>query len=242
MQRLVWNAAARNERAVHLMMEGLTTKSGWLWVAFAAAVIHPIFVSVIGALPLVSPLFRQDDHTYFLNFWATVVAAGWIVTLVIVGCLRLSGIGPHPIGLQAPQLRVMLLLAVIALALLVAISLMPAQPVSAEGNILPTLPRTRSERYCMLLVVAPTAAVCEETIYRGFLLRFLATSIGLWPAMVIQALTFAYMHGGVSQPIFLFVNGSILGFLLALLVNWRGNLRAAMSVHFVIDAVQLTLI
>jgi membrane protease YdiL (CAAX protease family) len=128
------------------------------------------------------------------------------------------------------------------LTLLVAISLMPAHVLSAERSILPTLPRTRSERYFMLLVVAPSEAVCEETIYRGFLLRFLATSIGLWPAMVVQALMFAYMHGGVNQPIFLFVNGSILGFLLALLVNWRGNLRAAMSVHFIIDAVQLTLI
>jgi uncharacterized protein len=223
-------------------VEGLSTKSGWLWLAFAAAVVHPIFVSVIGALPFVSPLFRLDDHTYFLNFWGTVVAAGWIVTLVIVVSLRLSRIGLHPIGLQAPQLRVVLLLGVIALTLLVAISLKPAYALSVQRSILPTLPRTRSERYFMLLVVTPTAAVCEETIYRGFLLRFLATLIGLWPAMIVQALMFAYMHGGVNQPMFLFVNGSILGFLLALLVNWRGNLRAAMSVHFVIDAVQFSLI
>jgi membrane protease YdiL (CAAX protease family) len=48
--------------------------------------------------------------------------------------------------------------------------------------------------------------------------------------------------GGLNQPLFLFLNGSILGFVLALLVNWRGNLRAAMAIHFLIDAVQLTLV
>jgi membrane protease YdiL (CAAX protease family) len=60
--------------------------------------------------------------------------------------------------------------------------------------------------------------------------------------MIVQALLFAYMHGGIHQPLFLFANGSILGFLLALLVNWRGDLRAAMSIHFTIDALQFSLI
>ena len=94
----------------------------------------------------------------------------------------------------------------------------------------------------MLLVVAPTAAVCEETIYRGLLMRFMATIIGLWPAMIVQALLFAFMHGGFAQPLFLMIDGAILGFLLALLVNWRGDLRAAISIHFLIDALQFTLL
>jgi hypothetical protein len=72
------------------VIEGLTIKSGWLWMGFLVALLHPIFVSVIGALPFVSPLFRLDDHAYFMNFWGTVVAAGWTVTLVIVACLLLK--------------------------------------------------------------------------------------------------------------------------------------------------------
>jgi membrane protease YdiL (CAAX protease family) len=221
---------------------GLTIESGWLWLAFAAAVLHPIFVSLIGTLPFVSPLFRINDHAYFINFWGAVIVVAWIVTGVIVACLRLSGVGARAIGLQAPDTKVLLLLALAALALLVAINLTQAHDSSLKQTLLPTLPRTRYERSFMLLVVAPTAAVCEETIYRGFLLRFLATLIGLWPAVIVQVLMFAYMHGGVHQPLFLFVNGSILGFFLALLVNWRGNLRAAMSVHFLIDALQFSLI
>ena len=66
------------------MSEGLTTESGWLWLAFAAAVLHPIFVSLIGTLPFVSPLFRLNNHAYFINFWGAVIVAAWIVTLVVV--------------------------------------------------------------------------------------------------------------------------------------------------------------
>jgi membrane protease YdiL (CAAX protease family) len=224
------------------VIEGLTIKSGWLWLGFVVALLHPIFVSVIGALPFISPLFRLEDHAYFTNFWGTVVGAGWTVTLVLIACLRLSGVSVRAIGLQPPQPRILLLLIVAALAFTAAIKLMPVHVPAEKRPVLPSLPWTHSDRWFMLLVVAPTAAICEETIYRGFLLRFLATLIGLWPAMIVQALLFAYMHGGIHQPLFLFANGSILGFLLALLVSWRGDLRAAMSIHFLIDALQFSLI
>jgi membrane protease YdiL (CAAX protease family) len=223
------------------VIQGLTIKSGWHWVAFAAAVAHPIFVSLIGALPFVSPLLR-DDHRYFINFWGTDVAAGWIVTLLIVACLRLSGAGTAAIGLRLPRAWVLFLLVLAAIALAVTIGLMPVHSSWAKPPMLPTLPRTHREHWFMLFVVAPSAAVCEEAIYRGLLMRFMATIIGLWPSMIVQALLFAYMHGGFAQPRFLMVNGSILGFLLALLVNWRGDLRAAISIHFLIDAIQFGLV
>ena len=224
------------------MIQGLTIKSGWHWVAFAAAVAHPIFVSLIGALPFVSPLLYRDDHSYFINFWGTDIAAGWIVTLLIVACLRLSGAGPSAIGLRLPRAWVLFLLVLAAIALAVTIGLMPVHSSSMKPPVLPTLPRTHREHWFMLFVVAPSAAVCEETIYRGLLMRFMATIIALWPAMIVQALLFAYMHGGFAQPRFLMVNGSIVGFLLALLVNWRGDLRAAIGIHFLIDALQFSLV
>jgi membrane protease YdiL (CAAX protease family) len=223
------------------VIEGLRIRSGWLWVAFVAAGLHPIFVSAIGALPFISPLFRVGDHAYFLNFWLTMVAAAWTVTVTILLCLRLGGTDSRAIGLLPPQPSILLLLLLAASGVAAAISRMPIHATSMKP-MLPTLPWTHSERWFMLLAVAPTAAFCEETIYRGLLLRFLATPIGVWPAMIVQALLFAYMHGGLNQPPFLFVNGSVLGFLLALLVNWRGNLRAAMAIHFLIDGVQLTLV
>ena len=222
------------------MIEGIATDSGWLWLAFLVALLHPILVSTIGALPFVSPLL--DDHRYFLNFWGTTVIAAWAATFAIAGCLRLSGVGVRAIGILPPQPRILLILVVIALGLAVAIKLMPPHAAMDKQQTFPSLPWSHRERWFMLLVVAPTAAICEETIYRGLLLRFMTTLIGLWPAMIGQALLFAYMHGGIRQPRFLLINGSIIGFLLALLVNWRGNLRAAMSIHFLIDAVQLSMI
>jgi membrane protease YdiL (CAAX protease family) len=223
------------------MIEGLTINSRWLWLAFVVAGLHPIFGSVIGELPFISPLFRNGDHAYFITFWSTVIVAEWTVALVIIACLVLSGAGARAIGLQPPQPKILVLLIAAALLLAAAITLTPVHASSVMRPVLPSLPWTHFDRWFLLFAVAPTAAFCEETIYRGLLIRFLATLIGLWPAMVVQSLLFAYMHGGVYQPLFLFVNGSVLGFLIALLVNWRGNLRAAMSVHFLIDALQFAL-
>jgi hypothetical protein len=142
-------------------MLGLTIKSGWHCIAFAAAVVHPIFVSLIGALPFVSPLFRLDDHSYFISFWGTMVVAGWTVTLIIVTCLRLSAAGAGAIGLRLPSAWVLLLLVLAAIVLAATIRLMLVQAGLMKQ---PTLPRTPQEHWFMLFVVAPTAAVCEETI------------------------------------------------------------------------------
>jgi hypothetical protein len=120
------------------VIEGLTIKSVWLWLGFLVALLHPIFVSVIGALPFVSPLFRLDDHAYFMNFWGTVVAAGWTVTLAIVACLRLSGVSVRAIGLQPPQPRILLLLIVAALAFTAAIKLMPVHVLAEKRPVLPS--------------------------------------------------------------------------------------------------------
>lgn len=89
----------------------------------------------------------------------------------------------------------------------------------------------------MVLVMSSTAAVCEEMIYRGFTLAFLRSMIGLWPAVILQAALFAYMHGGRYQGLAGFLFRFPGGVLLAALAIWRGNLRAWTGVHFVMDAV-----
>ena len=200
-----------------------------------------MFVSAIGIVPFISPLFRLGDHAYFIKFSATMVAAAWTVTLVIIVCLRLSGAGASAIGLQPPLPMILLLVASGCHVIRRGDNSDPGSHLIMKQPSLPTLPWTHPERYFMLLVVAPTAADCQETIYRGLLLRFLKTPSGLSPAMAAQAVVFAYMHGGLSKPLFLSVNVTILGFLLGLFFPWRRTLRArgASSLR---DATQITMV
>ena len=98
------------------------------------------------------------------------------------------------------------------------------------------LPWTQSQRLFMVLVVAPTAGFCEEAIYRGVMMRFAENLVGLWPAAGFQAVLFAFMHGGIRQGVMRFSSAIFVGILMGVFAIWRGNLRAPMFVHFLIDA------
>lgn len=58
--------------------------------------------------------------------------------------------------------------------------------------------RLLSDRTSLLLVglaAATLGPVCEELIFRGFLLPLLVRSLGQWPGIVLSALPFAVLHG-----------------------------------------------
>ena len=51
----------------------------------------------------------------------------------------------------------------------------------------------------MLFAVAPSAALCEEIVYRGLFLVLLKGPLGFWPANLIQSALFGFHHGGLKQ-------------------------------------------
>ncbi len=58
--------------------------------------------------------------------------------------------------------------------------------------------RLLSDRTSLLLVglaAATAGPVCEELIFRGFLMPLLVRSLGPWPGIVLSALPFAVLHG-----------------------------------------------
>jgi membrane protease YdiL (CAAX protease family) len=124
-------------------------------------------------------------------------------------------------------------------AVIVLLSLMRRSTPLSEAAATPAtaiLPQTRTERLAWLLVISPTAAVCEEVIYRGFLLTLLRTALGLPAALLSQAFLFAFHHGAHRQGAALFLLRGAIGIGFGVLVSWRGNLLAAMAIHYLIDA------
>ncbi len=100
------------------------------------------------------------------------------------------------------------------------------------------IPRTRQEKFWAVLLLAPTAAFCEEFLYRGFLLAQLTQWLrsGVW-AWVISSLAFglAHFYQGWSGM----VRASLLGALLAYPVVHSGSLYPSMLAHGLIDALAL---
>jgi membrane protease YdiL (CAAX protease family) len=96
------------------------------------------------------------------------------------------------------------------------------------------IPEQTAERGWFVLI-AGLAAVCEEYIYRGFLLHILASWTGnMWLAAAITSLSFGLAHG--YQQLIGITRSGLLGFLLAVPVIFTGSLFPAIVAHFWINS------
>jgi membrane protease YdiL (CAAX protease family) len=100
------------------------------------------------------------------------------------------------------------------------------------------IPETPREKLWGVLIVAPTAAFCEEFLFRGYLLTQLHVWFQslLW-AWIISSVAFGLAHcyqGGSGMA-----RAGLLGALLAYPVVRWGSLYPAMLAHWMIDTVAL---
>jgi membrane protease YdiL (CAAX protease family) len=100
------------------------------------------------------------------------------------------------------------------------------------------IPETPREKLWAVLIIAPTAAFCEEFLFRGYLLTQLQDWLHspLW-AWVVSSVAFglAHFYQGWSGMI----RAGLLGALLAYAVVRWGSLYPAMLAHWMIDTVAL---
>jgi membrane protease YdiL (CAAX protease family) len=108
----------------------------------------------------------------------------------------------------------------------------------------PLLPHTLAERR-MFWVVSATAGICEETLYRGFLIWYIAELIGnwigggasllsvSWAAIVLSSLIFGVGHVylGVKQV----PKTALVGMVLGALAWFSGSLWPSIVLHAAID-------
>jgi membrane protease YdiL (CAAX protease family) len=100
------------------------------------------------------------------------------------------------------------------------------------------IPQTLKEKVWAALVISPTAAVCEEFLYRGFL----QTELSIWfhsfiLATAISSVVFGMAHA--YQGLSGIVRAALLGALLSIPVIRVGTIFPSMASHFLIDAVAL---
>jgi uncharacterized protein len=97
----------------------------------------------------------------------------------------------------------------------------------------PLLPST-TEELVGFLGLSVTAGLCEEFLFRGYLIWVLAPYLGWWGAAAFSLLSFGVVHAyqgrkGVIQA-------TVFGALLTLIVAVTGSLVPAMIFHGVLDA------
>lgn len=108
-----------------------------------------------------------------------------------------------------------------------------APPSPASSAVVVLAPHTRSERR-LALGVAVTAGICEELLYRGFLVA-LGVGFGLpwWAAAVLSCVLFALAHA--YQGWWGLVGPGLLGVLYMVLYLGTGSLVVPIVAHILID-------
>lgn len=146
---------------------------------------------------------------------------------------------PWPLGLS--MLLVALLLALIAAPGLQCIGNQTVRQkiATAMQAMRFLLPVSRVERHWWLLL-SVSAGVCEELIYRGFLLEYLrgrldgGPQLGLTAAWLLSSIAFgtAHLYQGVAG----IVKATVVGLLLCMLAILTGSLLLPIICHVLLDA------
>ncbi len=179
-----------------------------------------------------------------LGLYHSAVFSQWLITVVALGVVFLIARKVFVKGFAALPLTPTLEWgAGIAVAALLALSLVILCErrgwLPRECDLVYLLiPETPREKLWAVLIVAPTAAFCEEFLFRGYLLTQMHDWLHslLW-AWVVSSVAFglAHFYQGWSGMI----RAGLLGALLAYPVVRWGSLYPAMLAHWMIDTVAL---
>jgi uncharacterized protein len=97
------------------------------------------------------------------------------------------------------------------------------------------LPRTAGEKSAFF-GVAITAGICEEFVFRSFLIPALTAVLGsVWVAALVSSLVFGFLHG--YQGLVGVVRTALLGLLLAIPFLLTGSILPSMIAHFALDVI-----
>jgi membrane protease YdiL (CAAX protease family) len=190
-------------------------------------------------------LKREKTGIALARTYVTTIAAMWLISLLCARLAPPSVLWKSPIGLAGSMHLDAVPLPLIAgiligflAALMMPVILASFKPGSLDSQLAKIrfmLPETNAQRWLFALLCI-TAGVCEEWIYRGFLLHLFVTELpgaNGWLIVIATAVMFGVAHtyqgraGGVLT--------GLLGFVFALLYIATGNLLLSMITHAVLD-------
>ncbi|MGH8287404.1 MAG: CPBP family intramembrane glutamic endopeptidase [Steroidobacteraceae bacterium] len=172
--------------------------------------------------------------TIIVKQWLTAAAVVWIAQRHHV---HWSEIGLGHIDLTRTVGACAVLTAALAIVAVLNLrqirKLAPAQLGKVFGRMQTFYPDGLFEQG-IFLVLAASAGICEELIYRGLLLNFLAAvSQSLWPGALLSSLVFGLGHAYQGKKGI--IETSMLGLVFAGLYVFTRSLYAGQLLHFLID-------
>jgi membrane protease YdiL (CAAX protease family) len=176
------------------------------------------------------------------GLYQQAIALQWGLTAVVLAIWRAAGRSATALGLEPRDPRLvawgLLGAGVIALAFWIVRRRVRSDAEALDrvllrlGNIERMLPHTQRDKR-MFHLVSLTAGICEELLYRGYLLWYLGHWLPVVPAVALASLIFGIGHS--YQGIKGVLATGFVGAAMAMIYLACGSLWPAMAVHAVID-------
>lgn len=208
---------------------------------------YGLVIILMGVVPVLSfKTARRSDLRLIpkIDLYLSAVLSQWVLALLAAGVVGLVGPGFRAIGFRSlPHDQFIFWTGGLALGALAALGLVVTLERFGlwpeESDLVRLLiPGTRGEKLLAVGLMAPTAAFCEELLYRGYLhTQLLGWSGSVGVALILGAAAFGLAHA--YQGVHGMARAALLGALLAVPVIRTGSLWPSMAAHFVIDAVAL---
>lgn len=211
---------------------------------------HLIAFTLLAVVPLTArwnyPRHRarlRADPRARPSVYRSTITQQWLFVVFVLAVWFACGRGCAALGLVIPSgIRTYVGLGITALALaalrlqLVLVQRGGEEALAAVRDQLTAveelMPRNATEmRWFGALSV--TAGVCEEILYRGFLIAYLGVAFGPWPAVAAAAVIFAFGH--LYQGVINAGKSAVFAFLAGALYLSCGSLLWPMIIHAALD-------
>ena len=103
-----------------------------------------------------------------------------------------------------------------------------------QAAVSPIIPRNRVER-AWFVPVAITAGLCEEFVYRGFLLWAFRPWLGLWGAALASTVSFGFVHAYQGRRGA--IRAATLGAVFVVIAIAMGSVVPGMVLHALLDLI-----
>jgi membrane protease YdiL (CAAX protease family) len=179
-------------------------------------------------------LFLRREHDWFLPFVASILVLHWLSTILVVLLVYRAGGTLADIGLDVSPGRAALLvggLLAVGGGLIALRQTWPAAESLDDWQLM--YPATLTDRV-VWVILACSAGICEELVYRGFAIRVLqGRGWRTWLALALPGVSFVFIHGVFG--LFAFPVLFAVALLYGLLFLWRKSLVPCIVLHALFD-------
>ena len=229
MTRTAWAAALLGSSILAWSLLSGLHPAARLWSVLLLVPFPALMVWQARELARVAPIPRREAYV-------SSIAGLWVLCGVTLAIAMWSGFDARDLGMADVVLpRIAVVTGLLTAAAIGVLFLFRAMGVRESAVLRGLLPVTANER-ALFVLLSLSAGICEELVFRGFLLRALTLATGVTPlALLLSAGAFGVVHA-YQQPLGA-VRAVVLGMLLSLPVLFGASIVPAIVAHALVDII-----